>query len=270
MKATDMTCRQYTIQSAKENVPVTVNSVVDYIESKTGISGCDCIRDIKIVLSELLINAIVHGNSNNFQKPVDINVDIDSERIVIKITDRGPSFKPCKEAEEELLSENGRGLNICHILCRKLDYSFEKGKGNSATAVFYIKEQEDYKMTKLRELYYCKHCGNLVEMTAEGAGELVCCGEPMELLEAKTADQGKEKHVPVVSKENGGVKVKVGDVPHPMMDEHWINFIEVCTEDTVIRKELKSGDTPEAWFNVKSEEVNCVRSYCNLHGLWTA
>ena len=125
-------------------------------------------------------------------------------------------------------------------------------------------------MTKLRELYYCKQCGNLVEMTAEGAGELVCCGEPMELLEAKTADQGKEKHVPVTSEKDGGLLVKVGDVPHPMTEEHWINFIEVCTSDTVIRKELKAGDAPEAWFNVKPGEVVCVRSYCNLHGLWTA
>ncbi len=125
-------------------------------------------------------------------------------------------------------------------------------------------------MTKLRELYYCKECGNLVEMTAEGAGELVFCGEPMELLDAKTVDQGKEKHVPVTSDKDNGMLVKVGDVPHPMTEEHWINFIEVCTSDTVIRKELKPGDAPEAWFNVKQGDVVCVRSYCNIHGLWTA
>ena len=125
-------------------------------------------------------------------------------------------------------------------------------------------------MTKLRELYYCKICKNLVEVTAEGATALVCCGEDMELLTAKTADQGKEKHVPVVSEKDGGVLVKVGDVPHPMTEEHWINFIEVCTSDTVIRKELKAGDAPEGWFNVKHADVVCVRSYCNLHSLWTA
>jgi len=123
-------------------------------------------------------------------------------------------------------------------------------------------------MTKLREMYYCKLCGNLVEMTAEGAGELVCCGEPMELLEAKTADDGREKHVPVVSEKDGGIFVKVGDVPHPMMEKHWINFIEVLTADMVIRKELKAGEAPEAWFNVKPEDVVAVREYCNLHGLW--
>ncbi len=111
---------------------------------------------------------------------------------------------------------------------------------------------------------------NLVEVTAEGATALVCCGEDMELLEAKTADQGKEKHVPVVSEKDGGVFVKVGDVPHPMTDEHWINFIEVCTADTVIRKELNAADAPEGWFNVASADVVSVRSYCNLHGLWKA
>lgn len=265
-----MTSRLYTIKSIKEHVPSTVDSVVRFIEKESGIYHCECIRDIKVVLSELLVNAIIHGNNEKAEKPVDVRVDILSDKIRIKVTDRGVSFKPEKCHKDDILCENGRGISICHILCRKLEYSFEKGKGNSATAVFILKNREDDIMTKLRELYYCKQCGNLVEMTAEGAGELVCCGEPMELLEAKTADQGKEKHVPVVSDKDGGVLVKVGDVPHPMTEEHWITFIEVCTSDTVIRKELKSGDTPEAWFNVKPSEVVCVRSYCNLHGLWTA
>ncbi|MFO7611814.1 MAG: desulfoferrodoxin [Clostridia bacterium] len=123
-------------------------------------------------------------------------------------------------------------------------------------------------MTKLRELYFCNICKNLVEITAEGASALVCCDEPMTRLEAKTADTGKEKHVPVTSEKDGGVLVKVGDVPHPMTDEHWINFIEVCTADMVLRKELKPGEAPEGWFNVKSGDVVCVRSYCNIHSLW--
>lgn len=125
-------------------------------------------------------------------------------------------------------------------------------------------------MTKLRELYYCSICKNLVEITAEGATALVCCGEPMEKLEAKTADEGKEKHVPVVSENEDGIVVKVGDVPHPMLEAHWINFIEVCTADKVIRKELKAGDAPEGFFSVKLEDVVCVRSFCNLHSLWKA
>lgn len=140
MKATDMTCRLYTIQSNKEFVPAMVGSVVDFIKMETSISECDCIRDIKVVLSELLMNAIVHGNNGKSEKPVDIDVDIELDTISIRVTDRGPSFKPGDEREEDILSECGRGISICHILCRKLEYSYEEGKGNSATAVFYIKE----------------------------------------------------------------------------------------------------------------------------------
>jgi serine/threonine-protein kinase RsbW len=134
-----MTCRLYTIESRKEFVPTTVGSVVDFIEGETSISNCECLHDIKVVLSELLINAIVHGNSGKSEKPVDIYVDIESDLIRIRVTDRGPSFKPDKDREDDILSECGRGISICHILCRKLEYSFEEGKGNSATAVFYIK-----------------------------------------------------------------------------------------------------------------------------------
>lgn len=140
MKVTDMTCRLYTIQSSKEFVPTAVGSVLDFIKDETSISGCHCIHDIKVVLSELLVNAIVHGNNGRTEKPVDIHVDIESDTIRIRVTDRGPSFKPDNDREEDILSECGRGISICHILCRKLDYSFEEGKGNSATAVFYIKE----------------------------------------------------------------------------------------------------------------------------------
>ncbi len=125
-------------------------------------------------------------------------------------------------------------------------------------------------MTKLRELYYCSICGNLVEMTQAGEGELVCCGEPMEKLEPKKEDKGNEKHVPVTSEKDGGILVKVGEVPHPMEEKHWINFIEVCTEDMVLRKELKPGDEPEGWFNVDPDDVINVRIYCNVHSLWAA
>ncbi len=139
MKVTDMACRMYTIQSKKEFVPDTVGSVVAFIENETGMSGCDCIFDIKVVLSELIINAIVHGNNGKSEKPVDIHVDIEENSIKIKVTDRGPSFKPDKDMEDDILSECGRGISMCHILCRKLEYSFEEGRGNSAMAVFYIK-----------------------------------------------------------------------------------------------------------------------------------
>ena len=71
-------------------------------------------------------------------------------------------------------------------------------------------------MTKRLQIYKCEVCGNIVEVLHDGAGELVCCGQPMKLLDAKTADQGKEKHVPVIEKVAGGVRVKVGGIPHPM------------------------------------------------------
>jgi superoxide reductase len=125
-------------------------------------------------------------------------------------------------------------------------------------------------MTKLRELYQCNICGNVVEIAHEGADALVCCKQPMEKLIAKTEDQGKEKHVPVVKETAGGICVEVGDIHHPMEEKHYIKFIEVLTADKVIRAELKPGQEPMAHFSVTRAEVEEVREYCNLHGLWSA
>ncbi len=125
-------------------------------------------------------------------------------------------------------------------------------------------------MTKLREVYKCDICGNVVELLHEGADALVCCGQPMEKLAAKYEDKGKEKHVPVISAVNGGIKVEVGDVHHPMEDEHYIKFIEVLTADKVLRAELKPGQEPVAEFAVDGSKVELVREYCNVHGLWAA
>ncbi len=124
-------------------------------------------------------------------------------------------------------------------------------------------------MTKLREIYYCEICGNVVEILNEGAPALVCCGVPMEKLEAKTEDASTEKHVPFVEELEGGVMVKVGqNAAHPMLEKHYIKFIEILTKDGVYRRELKQGDKPEAEFPVKKEEIIEVREWCNLHGLW--
>lgn len=124
-------------------------------------------------------------------------------------------------------------------------------------------------MTKLRELYYCELCNNLVEITNEGAPALVCCGKDMSLVEAKTADSAGEKHVPFVEETETGILVKVGEnQAHPMLDKHYIKFIEVLTADMVLRKELKPGDEPQAEFPVKKSDVIEVREWCNLHGLW--
>ena len=122
-------------------------------------------------------------------------------------------------------------------------------------------------MTQLRELYRCEVCRNVVEITHEGAPALVCCEQPMKKLEAKTQDEGKEKHVPVIEKVYGGIKVKVGDVPHPMEEEHYIEWIEIIVDGKANRQFLNPGEAPEAVFKIESENVT-AREYCNLHGLW--
>ena len=122
--------------------------------------------------------------------------------------------------------------------------------------------------TKKRDIYHCEICGNVTEVLYEGAVSLVCCGQPMTKLEAKTADQGQEKHVPVVTKDGEGIIVKVGEVEHPMTDEHYIAFIEVLTANKVGRAELAPGSKPEASFNIAIDEVLSVREYCTIHSLW--
>jgi superoxide reductase len=122
-------------------------------------------------------------------------------------------------------------------------------------------------MTKKLEIYKCMVCGNIVEVLHTGAGELVCCGQPMENLAEKTADQGKEKHVPVIEKIDSGYKVKVGSIPHPMEEKHYIEWIEILADGMAYRKFLNPGDAPEAIFNLKANTVT-AREHCNIHGLW--
>jgi superoxide reductase len=123
-------------------------------------------------------------------------------------------------------------------------------------------------MTKLNELYKCELCGNIVEIAHTGDGELVCCAKPMKLLIAGATDGAREKHVPVIEKIEDGYLVKIGSVAHPMLPEHYIEFIEVMTDDgRVGRKYLKPGDKPEAKFTCKAGIIS-AREYCNIHGLW--
>ena len=96
-------------------------------------------------------------------------------------------------------------------------------------------------MTKLNEIYKCELCGHIVEVANEGAPTLACCGQNMVKLEAKTADEGKEKHVPVIEETPDGLIIKVGSVAHPMEEDHYIKFIEIIKNDKVIRAELKPG-----------------------------
>lgn len=122
-------------------------------------------------------------------------------------------------------------------------------------------------MMKEKQVYKCNVCGNIVEVLYAGGGELVCCGQPMGLLEEKTKDEGLEKHVPVIEKTEKGIKVKVGSIPHPMEEKHYIQWIEVVTDNGVYRKHLKPKDMPEAEFEIK-DKILKVREYCNVHGLW--
>jgi superoxide reductase len=119
------------------------------------------------------------------------------------------------------------------------------------------------------EVYKCMKCGNIVEVVHVGGGQLVCCGEPMQLLKENTSDGAKEKHVPVIEKTADGYKVKVGAVAHPMTAEHYIEWIELVADGIAYRAFLKPGDAPEAFFPVKAASVY-AREYCNLHGLWKA
>jgi superoxide reductase len=121
--------------------------------------------------------------------------------------------------------------------------------------------------TKKLEVYLCEICGNIVEMVHEGAGELVCCGQPMTLLEEQTADATTEKHVPVIEKTDDGVKVTVGSIPHPMIDEHYIEWIEIIADGKAYREFLSPGDAPEASFCISAEEIT-AREHCSIHGLW--
>jgi superoxide reductase len=123
-------------------------------------------------------------------------------------------------------------------------------------------------MAKVREIYKCNTCGNIVEVLHGGAGELVCCGEPMNLLEEKTEDSSIEKHVPYIEKTANGIIVKVGqNQDHPMIEEHYIEWIQVIADGVSHRKFLHPGEKPQAEFAIKADAIE-AREYCNVHGLW--
>jgi len=117
------------------------------------------------------------------------------------------------------------------------------------------------------QVYRCEICGNIGE-TLQGGGPIpVCCNQPMTLLKENAVDAAQEKHVPVVEKIDGGYKVKVGDVAHPMEEKHYIVWIEIIADGKVYRQDLKPGEAPEAVFQLDAAGVT-ARAYCNLHGLW--
>ncbi|MFZ5765873.1 MAG: desulfoferrodoxin [Thermodesulfobacteriota bacterium] len=125
-------------------------------------------------------------------------------------------------------------------------------------------------MTKQLYVYKCEVCGNIVEVLHAGGGELVCCGQAMKHLVENTVDAAKEKHVPVIEKIDGGYRVKVGSVAHPMEEKHYIEWIDLIIDNTTVQRTfLKPGVPPQADFRTDGSEVS-AREYCNLHGLWRA
>lgn len=124
-------------------------------------------------------------------------------------------------------------------------------------------------MAEKNQIYKCDVCGIVTEVLHGGTGQLVCCGVAMKLLSEKTEDEGQEKHVPVVEKEGNKIVVKIGSVPHPMEEEHYIEWIEINMLDVgrIGKKYLKPGDKPEIEFHGRGENFK-IRTYCNVHGLW--
>ncbi|MDO5852670.1 MAG: desulfoferrodoxin family protein [Thermoplasmata archaeon] len=120
----------------------------------------------------------------------------------------------------------------------------------------------------MTQKYVCQKCGTVVELLYKGGCTPSCCGEPMALCEVKTEDAAKEKHVPYITREGGEVKVVVGkDNPHPMTEEHYIVYIELCADGVLMRKYLKPGDAPEAVFRTDAKEL-AAGELCNKHGVW--
>jgi len=121
-------------------------------------------------------------------------------------------------------------------------------------------------MAEADGIYKCNVCGNVVSVIEAHEGTLVCCGQNMEFLKAKNKDDGQEKHVPILEKVEDKVKVKVGSVPHPMEEKHFIEIIQLLKDGKVVaEKRLKFTDKPEATF---CAEGDSARIYCNIHGLW--
>ena len=125
-------------------------------------------------------------------------------------------------------------------------------------------------MTNKLDIFKCNVCGNIVEVVLSGGGELVCCNQPMELVVPKTSMESGEKHIPVLEENGDDKTVRAGSMPHPMEDEHYIQFIEVISKDQkwVKRKYLHPHEQPEMKFKCKCDKKFDAFAYCNLHGLW--
>ena len=121
------------------------------------------------------------------------------------------------------------------------------------------------------KFYRCSHCGQIIAIVKKTGVPVICCGEPMKEIVPGTVDASLEKHVPVFEVKGGKVFVTVGAVPHPMLPEHYIEWVSIQTKLGKQRKELKPGDEPKVCFSIcEDDEVLAVYAYCNLHSLWKA
>jgi len=119
-------------------------------------------------------------------------------------------------------------------------------------------------MTNQKEIYKCELCGSIVEVLHAGAGELVCCGQAMNLMSSKSVDDGKEKHLPFL--DSGAVKI--GEILHPMTPEHYIEWVEVVYADKTVKKNFKVDESAILKLD-NIDNIREIRSYCNVHGLWS-
>ena len=122
----------------------------------------------------------------------------------------------------------------------------------------------------MKKFYICEHCGNIIGMVKDKGVPVMCCGQKMKELVPNTVEASGEKHLPVVSVEDGVVNVNVGAVNHPMAEEHFIEWVYVETENGGMRKNLKPGQEPNVTFALGDDKAVAVYAYCNLHGLWMA
>lgn len=120
-----------------------------------------------------------------------------------------------------------------------------------------------------QKFYICEKCGNIIAIVNKGRGTVCCCGEPMKEIVPGTADAAAEKHVPAWKVEGSLVRVDVGEVHHPMLEAHYIEWVSLQTREGNQRKFLKPGQEPVVTFAItEGDEVEAVYAYCNLHGLW--
>lgn len=121
-----------------------------------------------------------------------------------------------------------------------------------------------------KKFYKCDHCGNVLGVLIDGGVTPICCGEPMRVLEPNTSDGAGEKHVPVIERNGKEVTVKIGEVEHPMVDEHYIVWVCIVQDDKTQKVLLHPGEKPEAKFTVDKDSPVTAYEYCNIHGLWMA